>query len=89
MYNHVETHDNRLWPSIKDEFYFLKIQKGPVWVSEIYKTYHETSYTGEEPFNLEKNDILFSTYFFLSNAKTMHFRKTYNLVDLLSELGGM
>jgi len=65
------------------------MQKGPMWVAEIFKTYHETSYTGEEPFNLEESDVLFCTYFFLSNVKTLHFRRTYNLVNLLAELGGM
>ena len=38
---------------------------------------------------MEKNDILFSAYFFLSNVKIEHTRKVYNIVDLLSELGGI
>ena len=32
---------------------------------------------------------MMATYFFLSDIKTVHVRKVYNLFDLLSSLGGM
>ena len=33
--------------------------------------------------------MLFASYFFLSSVRTNHMRKVYNIIDLLSNLGGI
>ena len=36
----------------------------------------------------EKEIQLFGAYFFLDNDRHQHFKKVYNIIDLLTELGG-
>ena len=62
--------------------------KGPIWSSKLYTAYHNTSYDGIH-YQIESYDIMSGTYFFLSNERYEHLRKVYNVVNLISELGGL
>lgn len=52
-YNTVRTSDHRLNPSTNANFQFLKINPGVAWVSDTYKTYHNTTSDPENiPFEI-------------------------------------
>ena len=87
-YNKVTTRDSRLLPYIQDNYKFLKLEKGPVWTSSSYTLHHRLTDDGIH-FREVEEDILFGTYFFLSNVKTEHQRNLFNFVSLLSQLGGI
>ena len=88
QYNHVETNDNRIVNLHPGEFDFLNIDVGPVWTSTSYKYHHNTSYDGIN-YKEEKHNILFGTYFFLSNVRVDHHRFAFKFIDLLTNLGGI
>lgn len=59
-----------------------------MWLSTSYSYTHNTTYDGKT-YNDESNEILFGSFFFLSNIRSEHERKVYNIMDLITELGGI
>ena len=88
QFNSINTKDHRLFPWRHGHYHFLKVDKGPVWTSSSYDATHSTSYNGKD-FKPETHQILFGSFFFLSNIKSTHTRDVYNIVNLLTELGGI
>ena len=56
-----------------------------------YKTDHIVSYDGGNTYSKEpiEEDIIFGAFFFLGNIRTEHTRKLYNILNLLTEIGGI
>ena len=89
MKNRVVTRDDRWLPYIQDEYTFLKIEKGQPWISSSYFRTHNTSYDGGHTYELEETEILFGCYFFLSPKIGEHSRYKFNIMNLMSQLGGI
>ena len=47
------------------------------------------SLDGGKTFNNQKSLVLYGTYFFLSNELVNHTRKAENILEIISNLGGM
>ena len=62
---------------------------GPVWTAGSYDQTISVSDDGGVEYKTERRIMVFGTYFFLSNTRSEHQRKVYNVVDLLSNVGGI
>ena len=59
------------------------------WTGDkLIKNYH-TSRDGGKSWDDEESEVYFTTNFFLSPLINYHTRTNYNIVDLLSDFGGL
>ena len=58
-------------------------------MSNSYTIHHLTSHDDGKTYQLEHEEILFGTFFFLSNSRTLHKRNLYDIVRFLADLGGL
>ena len=88
--HHVRTNDNRFNVfSPYKEFEYTKIRQGPVWIGKPYFSKARTTYDGGKTFRVEKSQIIYGAYIFLSSDGTEEERDAFNILDFLSELGGI
>lgn len=78
-----------MFPLKTGDYDFLDLDLGPVWISTSYIEHHNTSTDGGLTYFWDDNQLIYGTFFFLSEQKVDHKRNLYNFVDLLSELGGI
>ena len=57
-------------------------------INDAYKKIFNVTYDNKK-YEFETEELLFRTFFFLSDQEVFHTRSLYNLVDLASELGGL
>ena len=89
QFNDVTTQVSRWNPYGEEVYKFFKVIAGPVWISTSYTSEQYVSTDGGKTYDNEEEVMLFGTYFFLSNTRTIHMRSLYNIVRFLSEIGGI
>ena len=60
-----------------------------MWESDSYETQFHISEDYSDGGQNEDATILYGAFFFLSGEKTEHRRQVYNIVNLLTDLGGI
>ena len=89
VFNKVTAQDNRFLLFLRNNYFeFLSVLKEAPWTSSTYVRVHSTTTNGKD-YYLESNQIYFGTYFFLSEIKLEHERKLQNVMDLISQIGGL
>ena len=60
-------------------------------IASTYKTDHIVSNDGGKTYSKKpvEEEIIFGAFFFLGNIRTEHTRKLYNILNLLTEIGGI
>lgn len=87
--NKVRDKFNRWNPFQYLEFTYIDIQSNPRWNGLQAMVDYNISRDNGKTFQLETNQILFGSYFFLSEEIIQYNRKLFNFVDLLSDIGGL
>lgn len=88
-FNEVTTYDQRLNPAYHDTYSFFKVDAGAVWHSHSYHLTQRVSTDGGKKYEDVTEEIIFGSFFFLSNIRAEHTRKLYNILNLLTEIGGI
>ena len=59
------------------------------WIGEVWQSVLNVSRNAGKSFKVEKVDIIFATYFFVSEEFIEHSRIAQNTADIASNLGGI
>ena len=89
QFNDVDTDDDiAAWKAPK-KFFFLNFRQNPFWDSSVYRKVETVSTDSGKTFIDTTDDLIMGLYFFVDNQRHEHTRKVYNMVDILSEVGGL
>ena len=69
-------------------YYFLNFKQNPFWDSGTYRKVETVSTDSGKTFIDTTDDLIMGLYFFVYDQREEHTRKVYNIVDILSEVGG-
>ena len=67
---------------------YIDLTSNDVWVGKVFKTNILTTRDNGKTWDTEEKTVLFGAYFFLSTEVVNHQRNVYNIVNLLSSIGG-
>lgn len=70
-------------------FTFFDYEAGPVWVGNNNVETGNRSSDGGKTWAVEKRDIIFGSFFFVSEDIVVHTQNTYTFFDFLSDFGGL
>ena len=89
-FNRVHLHDGHLNIFYEPpNVFFADIIAGPVWVGKPKPMKRKVSYDNGKTEQLDEDELIFGTYFFLSDDLVVHYRVVYNIINLLAEFGGL
>ena len=71
------------------DYYFVNSIINPVWISSTMKPPQNISDDGGKTFKVDSEELIFASYFFLSDVQVIHKLNRYDLFSFLSEIGGL
>ena len=68
---------------------FLDYSSLPVWIGGVDVPSYNTTYDYGKTWNVEQQQLIYGSYFFLGQEMTLHNRNLYTVSDMLSDFGGI
>jgi len=66
----------------------MKLDKRSEWRSDSFISSHLTKHDGKE-LKIQEDRVLFVAYFFLDDVRVEHIRRLYNVLNIVTEFGGL
>ena len=89
-HNTIETKDQRFeFYKPYQHFEFIDVLQSSPWEISNYSTHICNATYDGKTYGLQEFRLMYGSYYFLSEERVVHQRIAYNILDLLSEVGGL